>query len=96
MVPGSRIDVADLPDFLGGAEISEPPVEGVVTGAPAGTLQEAREAFERTFLSKRLEALGWNIARTAETVGLERSHLYRKLKALGISVPRREEGEEGA
>jgi len=93
MVPGSRIGVEDLPDFLGARPAAaEPAVPRVFdTGM---TMQEAREEFERAFLAKRLQEMNGNVSRTAESVGLERSHLYRKLKALGIAVPRREEGEE--
>ncbi|MBU2824577.1 hypothetical protein HF283_10770, partial [Acidithiobacillus ferrooxidans] len=38
----------------------------------------------------------WNIARTAEVVGLERTHLYRKLKNLSIALKgERRAGEDG-
>lgn len=50
------------------------------------TLQQAREAYERDYILKKLEECHGNVSRTAETLGLERSHLYRKMKALGISV----------
>ena len=32
-----------------------------------------------------VRALDWNMTRTAEKLGIERSHLYRKLKAYGIT-----------
>jgi len=50
------------------------------------TLHQAREAYERDYILKKLDENHGNISRTAETLGLERSHLYRKMKALGISV----------
>jgi len=61
-----------------------------------GTLKRARERFERAFLEYHLARNDWNIARTAETVGLERTHLYRKLKSLGIALrsERRADGDE--
>jgi two-component system nitrogen regulation response regulator NtrX len=52
------------------------------------TLKEAREAFERAFILSELRANEWNMTRTAERLGIERSHLYRKLKAYGISAPK--------
>jgi two-component system nitrogen regulation response regulator NtrX len=52
------------------------------------TLKEAREAFERAFILSELRANEWNMSRTAERLGIERSHLYRKLKAYGISAPK--------
>ncbi|MHB1022745.1 MAG: sigma-54-dependent transcriptional regulator [Acidobacteriaceae bacterium] len=50
------------------------------------TLQQAREAYERDYILKKMEECHGNVSRTAEALGLERSHLYRKMKALGISV----------
>ncbi len=50
------------------------------------TLQEARSAYEREFILRKLEENQWNMTRTAEALGLERSHLYRKMKVLGISA----------
>jgi DNA-binding GntR family transcriptional regulator len=52
------------------------------------TLKEARDAFERAFILTELRAHEWNMTRTAERLGIERSHLYRKLKAYGISAPK--------
>jgi DNA-binding NtrC family response regulator len=47
-------------------------------------LREARETFEREFLSKQLALSGNNITELAKRVGQERTNLYRKLKALGL------------
>ncbi len=50
------------------------------------TLQQARDAYEREYILKKVDEARNNISRAAELLGLERSHLYRKMKALGISV----------
>ena len=50
------------------------------------TLQQAREAYEREYILKKIEESHGNISRAAESLGLERSHLYRKMRTLGISV----------
>ncbi len=52
------------------------------------TLKEAREAFERAYILAELRTEDWNMTRTAERLGIERSHLYRKLKAYGITPPK--------
>jgi two-component system nitrogen regulation response regulator NtrX len=66
--------------------------DGAREGGRAGareefsTLIEAREAYERDYILKKLDECSGNVSRTAEALGLERSHLYRKMKALGVSV----------
>jgi len=52
------------------------------------TLKEAREAFERAYILSELRVLDWNMTRTAQKLGIERSHLYRKLKTYGITPPK--------
>ena len=48
------------------------------------TLREAREAFEKDFIIRKLKENNWNISKTAEVLNIERSNLYRKLKSYGI------------
>ena len=48
------------------------------------SLREARENFEREYLSSQLKKYNGNISKTAKFVGMERSALHRKLKLLGI------------
>jgi two-component system nitrogen regulation response regulator NtrX len=50
------------------------------------TLLQAREAYERDYILKKLDECHGNVSRAAEALGLERSHLYRKMKTLGVSV----------
>ena len=50
------------------------------------TLHQARAAYERDYILRKMEENHGNISRTAEVLGLERSHMYRKMRALGISV----------
>ncbi len=47
-------------------------------------LKEAREKFEKEYLSVQLKKFNGNISKTANFVGMERSALHRKLKGLGI------------
>ncbi len=50
-------------------------------------LREAREAFEREFITRKLSENGWNISRTSEVLEIERSNLHRKIKSFGIKIP---------
>jgi len=47
-------------------------------------LKEAREKFEKDYLTSQLKKHKGNISKTAEFVGMERSALHRKLRTLGI------------
>ncbi|HMI51336.1 MAG TPA: sigma-54 dependent transcriptional regulator [Candidatus Saccharimonadales bacterium] len=78
--PQARIEPHHLPpELFRGA--SESPQQ------PYSTLHEARSAYEREFILRKLQENRWNMTQTASSLGLERSHLYRKMKALGIASP---------
>lgn len=49
-------------------------------------LREARELFERQYLSAQINRFNGNISRTSAFVGMERSALHRKLKSLNITT----------
>jgi len=89
MVPGERIERRHLPPALH-HDHTRPPAARAPGQAPraAGfaTLQEARAAYERDYILRKLEESQGNVSRAAEVLGLERSHLYRKMKSLGIST----------
>ncbi len=47
-------------------------------------LKEARENFEKEYLTTQLKKFNGNISKTADFIGMERSALHRKLKGFGI------------
>ncbi|MFL2897678.1 MAG: sigma-54-dependent transcriptional regulator [Candidatus Pelagibacter sp.] len=47
-------------------------------------LKEARENFEKEYLSSQLKKFGGNVSKMAKFIGMERSALHRKLKGLNI------------
>jgi two-component system nitrogen regulation response regulator NtrX len=78
MCPSLRIEPHHLPPevFRGTSKSPQKPYE---------SLQEARSAYERDFVLRKLEENRWNMTKTATALGLERSHLYRKMRSLGIA-----------
>ncbi|HEV1994600.1 MAG TPA: sigma-54 dependent transcriptional regulator [Candidatus Acidoferrum sp.] len=80
MSPQQHIEAHHLPPelFRGAAESPQ---------RPYSTLHEARSAYEREFILRKLQENHWNMTQTASALGLERSHLYRKMKSLGIAAP---------
>ena len=82
MVAGDRIELRHLPP---GFHHERTAAGGAVSGG-FSNLQEARAAYERDYILRKLEENHGNVSRTAEVLGLERSHLYRKMKSLGIAT----------
>jgi len=52
------------------------------------TLKEARDAFEKDYICRKLQENDWNISRTADAISVERSNLHKKIKSYGISESR--------
>ncbi len=80
------ITTDDLPSEITGAEVGQGN-----TGAErviSLSLREAREVFEREYLTAQIARFGGNISRTAAFIGMERSALHRKLKSLKVSDPK--------
>lgn len=50
------------------------------------SLKDARNAFEKEYISRKLREHHWNISRTAEDLKIERSHLHRKIKLLDVEM----------
>src|SRR6266568_2247925 len=75
VVPQDRIEPLHLPGelFRGTSRVPQ---------QPDATLHEARDAYEREFILRKLEENQWHMTRTAKTLGLERSHLYRRMRTL--------------
>jgi two-component system, NtrC family, nitrogen regulation response regulator NtrX len=87
MIPGVRVERRHLPPELRHERTSAKPA--LLKAAPQGTglstLHEARAAYERDYILRKLQENHGNVSRTADVLGLERSHLYRKMRSLGIA-----------
>ena len=40
--------------------------------------------MEREFIRQSLVAHDWNVSKTAESLGIERTNLHKKIKAFGL------------
>ena len=77
-------DVIQLSDLDGTMVEKNLISEASVIGKEAATLKEAKTDFEKSFILGKLIENQWNVSRTAEAIGIERSNLHRKLKLYGI------------
>ncbi|MDF1580797.1 MAG: sigma-54 dependent transcriptional regulator [Desulfuromonadales bacterium] len=86
MTPGDEIMPEHLPSPLGiGHSTNELP-NAALSLIPELTFKDAKDYFEKAYLMKKLEENDWNISRTAEKIGLERSNLHRKIKTYRIEL----------
>lgn len=85
LVDHQTIEMDDLPASVKSkkmSSISLKPELNPKTGNKS--LKEAREEFEKAYILGRLEEYGWNVTKTAEAIGVERSSLHRKLRTYQI------------
>ncbi len=83
MVEKDVIDKSDIPasynpDIKAGAA----PVENQLF--LFDDFKDAKKAFEKEFIHRKLQQYNNNITKTAESIGVERSYLHKKLKTLNI------------
>ncbi len=84
MSTGPTVRAVDLPPEDGPAA-GRGPSRPASDETPAhATLADAREAFEKRYLSRVLAETKGNVSRAAERLGLDRTTLHRKMKALGL------------
>jgi two-component system nitrogen regulation response regulator NtrX len=82
LVPSPVIDSDDIPPFT----LPNVGEKREIDREIADSLREAKMEFERKFILQKLRENGWNISKTAEAIGLERSNLHRKIKSYGIEI----------
>ena len=90
MVPGPVIDEAQAAMALQG-RTAGPASAGTQSAIPLlaksyDSLRDARNAFEKEYIGRKLRDHHWNISRTAEDLKIERSHLHRKIKLLDVEM----------
>lgn len=94
LAPRERLEKVEadmLPsEITGGESAASQSQLSQMMGAP---LREARETFEREYLSIQIRRFSGNISKTATFIGMERSALHRKLKLLGMTE-RKENGKD--
>ena len=79
IMSGDRIALDDLPEYItggsGGVDVRR--YDGM-------SLKDVRDEVEREYIRDKLNDYGWNITRTAQVLGIERTNLHKKIKQLGI------------
>ncbi len=93
MVPGPVIEASHAsvalqvrPQLPAAQTAAGPQSANTLLARPYDSLRDARNAFEKEFIARKLREHHWNISRTAEDLKIERSHLHRKIKLLDVEM----------
>ncbi|MGQ0666323.1 MAG: sigma-54-dependent transcriptional regulator [Nitrospiraceae bacterium] len=92
MVPGPVMDASQASLSLQGraggsaAAFSNQAASPALFAQAYDSLRDARNAFEKEYIARKLREHHWNISRTAEDLKIERSHLHRKIKFLDVEM----------
>ena len=79
MLPQENIEKSDITKLIPTSNGSENEIFDI-----SNSFQEFKEKAEKLFIEKQLDLNDWNISKTAEVLGIQRSHLYGKLKKYNI------------
>jgi len=81
----SEGDVITLPEverYVQPGAVGNAGVEGLIS--KHGDFSDYRDEAEKLFIEAKLREYDWNISRTAESIGIQRSHLYNKMNKYEI------------
>jgi two-component system nitrogen regulation response regulator NtrX len=81
MTQGKEIGASDIPPPYAREPYHE---TAIASSLQANTFKEAKESFERAYITRKLQEYKWNISQTADAIGIERSNLHKKIKAYGL------------
>jgi two-component system, NtrC family, nitrogen regulation response regulator NtrX len=79
---GEEIEKDDVERYVRGGTAPASPVEDLLDNYE--NFSDFRDMAEKLFIERKLQAYDWNISRTAEAIGIQRSHLYNKINKYEI------------
>jgi DNA-binding NtrC family response regulator len=79
IMSGDTITLDDVPEYISGG-----PGTVDIRRFDGMSLKDVRDEVEREYIRDKLNEYGWNITRTAQILGIERTNLHKKIKQLGL------------
>ncbi len=79
---GDRVTESEVQRFVLAGVSNVNPVLDLLDSADS--FSDFRDMAEKMFIQKKLDQFDWNISKTAEEIGIQRSHLYNKMSKYGI------------
>ena len=85
MVQDETIHAADIPAPYNPA-LCDTGAAGEVAFLMSDSFKDAKKAFEKAYLARKLAQNGNNVSKTARVIGVERSYLHKKIKQIGVTI----------
>ncbi|MEN8244650.1 MAG: sigma-54 dependent transcriptional regulator [Thermodesulfobacteriota bacterium] len=85
MVQDETIHAADIPAPYNPA-LCDIDAAGEVAFLMSDSFKDAKKAFEKAYLAKKLAENDNNVSKTARVIGVERSYLHKKIKQIGVTI----------
>ena len=85
MVQGETIHATDIPAPYNPAKPDET-AGADVAFFKSKSFKNAKKAFEKAYLAKKLAENDNNVSKTARAIGVERSYLHKKIKQIGVTI----------
>ena len=85
--PGNVRELRNFADRLVLGLVAQAP--DTIASAPAGSLPQLVDAYERDRINQALEAAGGNVAQAADQLGIPRKTMYDKLKKYQLTPARK-------
>ena len=79
---GDQITEADVEQYVRPGGAAQDPLAGLLNQYEQ--FADFRDMAEKLFIERKLDEFDWNVSRTAEAIGIQRSHLYNKLNKYNI------------
>ncbi|MEM1041736.1 MAG: sigma-54 dependent transcriptional regulator [Bacteroidota bacterium] len=79
---GDEVTERDVEQYVRPGGAGQDPLVGLMN--QYDQFADFRDQAERLFIERKLEEFDWNVSKTAEEIGIQRSHLYNKLNKYGI------------
>jgi len=86
MVEADTINAEDIP-LLATEDHKTIPMNASLSSV---SYRKAKKEFEKSYIERKLTENNWNISKTAESIGIERSNLHKKIKIYGLDETKKE------
>ncbi len=86
ITPSDTIGAQDIPPLIK----ERPDEEESDDQSYSNSYHSEKKKFEKDFIERKLEEYDWNVSKTAEAIGIERSNLHKKIKQYALDETKKD------